>query len=316
MLMLYAALSGVCFSLMGIAYRLGTTRGVSTVHVFGVCGFLCTVVFGVRTLDRVGDVPAMVWGLGLLSGVVQYVTAGLLGTALRLGPLSPIWCVLMLGFIPITVYTYLRLGEVPTAFQVAAIAAGIGCVVASSLTSRPTAKGAVAGASKESGASRTVRTHIFQYAAVLVALLLLNSVANVCMKELGAQSDGAGGNLRDRFPDAFLAGLYGAVTACFLLRQIVTRAAMPSWRWMTTLGGLSALGATVGMALLIRSVSLPAAVVFTLSSMTSILVTAVVSVTLMGERRTPQWYAAMAFGLVAVLLASGQSAMECLRGWF
>ena len=300
-----AALSGMCFSVMGFAYRVGAGRGVSAIHVVGVCGVVGTVVFGARALAGIDGAPPLVLGLGLAAGVTQYGVAHLLRTAIRLGPLSPMWCVLMLGFIPVTAYAYVALGEAPSALQYAAVAAGVGCVVAASLTKR--------GMPNPKGEAPPKEPHRLRYAALLVALLLLNSVSNVCVKELATRPDGGGATLMARFNDVFLAVLYAGIAVSVALRQAVTRDRLPPWRWTLVLGGAAAGGSVAGMFLLVRCAVLPAAVVFTVNSVASIVFTAVVVAMFMGEARTRSWYAALACGVLAVVLANGQGILEFLR---
>jgi hypothetical protein len=304
-MMLLAALAGMCFSLMGFAYRLGTGRGVSAIHILGVCGVVGAAVFGARALTGVGGAPPLVLGLAAVAGVTQYATARLLRTAIRLGPLSPLWCVLMLGFIPVTAYAYVALGEAPSAFQYAAVAAGVGCVLAASLTQRA-APGAQGGAPAQ-------EPHRLRYAALLVGLLLFNSVSNICVKELATRPDGQGGTLMARFHDVFLAVLYVGIAASVAVRQVAAREPLPPWRWTLLLGGMAAAGSVAGMSLLVRCAALPAAMVFTVNSVASILFTAVVAAALLGEARTRSWYAALGCGVLAVVMANGHDILEFLR---
>jgi len=51
---------------------------------------------------------------------------------------------------------------------------------------------------------------------------------------------------------------------------------------------------------------LPAAVVFTINAVSSIVFTAIVAAALLGERRSWSWYATLACGILAAALANGE----------
>ena len=61
------------------------------------------------------------WLWGILGGLGQYAAVKMLAGALRLGPLSPLWCMVSLAFVPTLVYSALFLGEGLKHLQYAAI---------------------------------------------------------------------------------------------------------------------------------------------------------------------------------------------------
>jgi drug/metabolite transporter (DMT)-like permease len=298
-----AILAGACFSIVAIAYRLGAPRGVGPVHVMGTCSLLGAAFFGVQALGAPGGgAGTLVVALGLLAGVTQYALLPLIRAALRLGPLSPLWCVLMLSFIPTTLYAALALGETLGPLNYAAMAAAVLCVGLACVGKGGSAAGVGAGP-----------RHRLRYAAVLAAMLMIGAVAGVCLKELDSRGDGAGGTLLARHRDAYIAVMYAAIAACAVTDVTLTRGRPASWRWTIGLGLMAAAGSLTGMSLLVRAAVLPAAVVFTLNSVSSIVFTSLVAAALLGEKRTWSWYATLACGLLAVALSNGEAIITYLR---
>jgi drug/metabolite transporter (DMT)-like permease len=115
-----------------------------------------------------------------------------------------------------------------------------------------------------------------------------------------------------RHNDLFLAMLYAGIAGGVAIDQLISRRRLPSWRWVLLLGALAAAGSVVGMFFLIRASVLPAVVVFTANSVSSIVSTAVLATVLLGEKRTWSWYAALACGILSVLLANGRAIAEYL----
>jgi len=299
-----AILAGMCFSIVAIAYRLGAPRGVGPVHVMGTCSLLGAAFFGVQALGAPGgSVPPLVVALGLLAGATQYALLPIIRAALRLGPLSPLWCVLMLSFIPTTLYAALVLGETLGPLNYAAMAAALLCVGLACVGKGGSAAGVGTGP-----------RHRLRYAAMLAAMLMIAAVAGACLKELDSRGDGAGGSLLARHRDAYIATLYLAIAACAVADVALTRGRPASWRWTLGLGMMAAAGSLTGMSFLVRAAVLPAAVVFTLNSVSSIVFTALVAAALLGEKRTWSWYATLACGLLAVALSNGEAIAGYIRG--
>jgi len=291
-----AVLSGMCFSIVAIAYRLGATRGVGPVHVMGTCSLMGTVLFGAKALASGGGMPVLVPALGLLAGATQYMLLPLIRAALRLGPISPLWCVLMLSFIPTTFYSCVALGERLAPLQYAAMAAAVLCILLACVGK---------GGSPVPGAG-SAAPHRIRYAAVLVTMLLVGCISGSCMKELDWHGDGVGGTLLARHRDTFLATLYLGIAFCAVADHVLTGKRPASWRWTAALGAMAAAGSLTGMALLVRAAALPAAVVFTINAVSSIVFTAIVAAALLGERRSWSWYATLACGILAAALANGE----------
>ncbi|MEO8377226.1 MAG: hypothetical protein ABI579_06115, partial [Candidatus Sumerlaeota bacterium] len=108
---LYPILAGFCFGIIGLGYRLGQARGITTPAVVLYISAAGVVFFGAMLGAHPFDAPARVWILGIAAGIAQYLTIELVAAALKRGPLSPIWCALNLVFVPIIIYSWYALGE-------------------------------------------------------------------------------------------------------------------------------------------------------------------------------------------------------------
>jgi hypothetical protein len=78
-----------------------------------------------------------------------------------------------------------------------------------------------------------------------------------------------------------------------------------SWRWNKFAywgGALLSIGAVGGFALSLAIIEAPAVFVFALSNSASILITTLISIFFMHEKRTISWYFTVGFSLLAILL--------------
>jgi drug/metabolite transporter (DMT)-like permease len=295
LLLLLACVSGIGFSLIGVAYRLGVTRHIHPLHVVAGAAVVGSVAFGIPAARLSGHVPPVVWVLAVGSGISQYAMMHLVRAALRRGPLAALSCASMLNFILVILYAVAFLGERLTRAQPLAIGCAVVCVLLAAAQAGP------AGAHRLAAGGGRAR---LAYAGILLLLLALNSVMSVAMKDLSARPDPSGGALFARYRDVFLAAMYVSLLAAALADSVIARRRPPSWRATLGLGALAGAGSAVGMGLLSRCVTLPAALVFTVNSVTAILSTACIATVWLGERRSPAWYATLVAGLLAVLFAS------------
>jgi hypothetical protein len=296
-LFLLAILSGISFSLIGIALRLGSDHEIHPLHIVAVSSLMGVIVFAIRLTAHFGEqIPVLVFALGALAGVSQYVVLHAFKWALNLGPLSPLWCALMLSFIPVILYVGWFRGETVAPVQYGAVGLAVVCVLIASMGQR-----------KDPGGTGRLRPRTrwraLEYGVVLLAVLLLNSIANICMKELGITPSELGGTYMSQYGAAFFATLYLCVQVCVMTDNVVTRRRPGSFRWMLILGALTGVGSIGGLWLLEVCIELPAAVLFTVNSISSILFTCLIGAFYFREPKTLSWYATIATAVVVVLLA-------------
>ena len=298
-----SAIAGLSFSLIGIALRLGKDRGLPVFHLLAVSTASGAMVFGARALAAGVPLPAAVAWLAVAAGISQYATMHAMRAALHLGPLTPLWAAQALGFIPVTVFAALAFGEALTAWSGAALASAVACVAFSATL----------------GDHRSAPAHLprgarfaIVYGAVLLAVLLLNSLANMTLKYLSAQGT-LEDNLLTRHAPAFLALFYGTILCCFVLDQLVTRRPIVQPAATLGCGLLCAFGSITGLWLMAGCAAYPAAIVFTVSTMASMIGAALVATFWLGEARSVRWHLALGSALLAVVLSQGDTIVRIIR---
>jgi drug/metabolite transporter (DMT)-like permease len=293
-LMLFvAAFSGVSFSLIGISYRTGQAKGLIPRQVALVLCAFGAVFFAAKTsTSGWSAAPLIVIVLGLLSGITQYMTLHLMGEALKRGPLSPLWCAVSLSFLPVVIYAGITFGEALTFIQYAGIVAAMGCVFLAAFEG-PNSATPAAGHVRPGGHAT--------YAAILVAILLLNSVPSAAIKYMGMRPLGDATVMASYGPFfSFL--LYVALGGCILADLCATRRLRAPARWMLPIGAMGAAGSIGGLLSWGYCASMPAAMLFTISCVMSIFTAALVSVFAFGEKATRAWYGMLACGVASVVL--------------
>ncbi|MFC1527571.1 hypothetical protein ACFLZA_03435 [Candidatus Neomarinimicrobiota bacterium] len=294
---LLTIISGVGFGLIGIMFRLGQNRNVIPIHISMCMGISGAIFFGVQVnWGQFFQLPLLVVLLPIVSSFGNLASMHFTKVSLSKGPLSPLWSAMNLTFLTVVIYSSIIFSEAILPFQFAALGTGILCVVfASNLGNKQK--------SDDKNPSRSMKDKLI-YAGALVIVLLGNSTAFVIIKDLGTRTIAHGINttylMEFRSSIFFLMYLSMALT-CFAL-VIIQKAKPNSIGDLIKIGSVAAFGSIVGMLLLGYAVALPAAVIFTINGMVSILVGVTVSVITFGEKRTKAWYGTVGFGILTVIL--------------
>lgn len=294
---LLPSLSGILFALIGFAYRRAQSRGLPTTAVVVYMAGIGALVFSAKALlgdAAFGDVPARVWVLAVASGFFQYATIKFAGWALARGPLSPMWCALNLVFVPVIAYAAIFLGESVDAMK----AIGVACAVASVVV------GSLAGGGGEGGAKPRGLSATAVYSAILVGALLSNSVLHGSLKDLGAYAMADGRMAIDAFGDHYLGVMYFFMAAPTAIELAIEKRKAALSPFAVGTGLLAAVGSLGGVWFLALASSYPAAIVFTLSAVLSLVGGALSSVFFFGERASPTWFAMMGLAVGSVVLVS------------
>lgn len=299
-------LAGGSFSLIAVAYRLGLPRGVTPIQMLGVAAVAGAIVFGGLfggTGMQMHNVPLSVWMWGILGGLGQYAAVRLFTTALRLGPLSPLWCVVSLAFIPTLAYSGVFLSETLRPLQYLAMITSVLCVIVASLS---TGRDETSGSSPDAKPAKAQRNTLL-YLAVLATVFITNSLLAIGQRNLGAMR-GACDAAAFRSYGHFLLVLAYLVLAIGVGVDLgLSRRSHGPWKAPILLGLLLAVGSMGGLALLNACSS--SAIVFAVAGITQILIVAVISVAIFGERTTLSWYGTIILGVLSVVLANpGMSA--------
>lgn len=286
---LLAVASGLTFSLIAIAMRAAAGRGIDTLQAFLFLAIGGGLYFtGLEAWHMVNGIdqapPWQVVALGALAGVTQYGSARFFRIAIRMGPLTPLWCAMLLGFLEPVAWSALVRGVPVTSGQWIAIACAVAAVVSSSR---------LAGTSGSPVVDRTT-SHRGLYAALLVTVLLLNGVCNVCLKEVQDQGWG------DSYVWALIALYIGVVIPAWIELRIASHRLRP-WRQVLPWGVIGACGSVGGMSLLRLCLEGSAATVFTIQSASSIVGAAIAGIFIFRERASFAWWMTVFFVLAAVV---------------
>lgn len=293
---LLAAVSGVSLSLIGIAFRIGQSRNVVPLHIAASIGLCGALFFGLQMEPaNLTQIPLFIYGLALVNALGQILSMELTKVGLRKGPLSPVWCALNLTFLVVIVYSAIFLHEQLDLYQYLALLAGILCVVAASNL----------GKSATDSSQRLTSKEKLVYGVILLLILLGNSVVFITIKDLGMRRlpDDSATYLGTYLPNIYFI-LYATMAIVCGVVAIFQRVRPTSGRALIGLGLMAGVGSIGGLYLLSLCATLPAALIFTINGMVTILGGTLASVLFFGEPRTRAWWATIGFGIVAVILAN------------
>ncbi len=300
-LAMLAALSGVCLAVIGVAFKIGQSRNVTPLYISMCMGIAGAIFFGVQmNWHELGDLPTIVWVFALLNGVGQIVAMYLVNVCLRLGPLSPLWAAMNITFLPVILYSTLFFGEPVTGMQFAAIAAGVFTV---GFASQMTTGG---GSPEEKEKTKLPTRAKIVYGVYLLIVLLSNSIVFITIKDLGTRplAPGMDVTILARYMAPVYFVLYVALALFTGTAGYLQKVKPKRWGDLIRLGLLAAAGSITGLVLLKVCIPLPAALVFTLSGVMTIVSGAIASVLFFREKIFWAWYATVGMGALAVVLAN------------
>jgi len=299
-LVLLAGLSGICFSLIGVSFRIGQNRGVIPLHISMCMGLAGAIFFGLQVnWADFGELPTFVWIMALLTTVGQIGAMHLVRICLGMGPLSPLWSAMNLTFLPVILYSAMVFSEKISLIGYAALLAAVVCVLfASQIGSTPPPE-------DEAGRKRNLRAKTI-YGGLLLLVLIGNSIVFVVLKDLGTRVIASGSEttylMKYLAPIYFL--MYSSLAVFSGFTAWIQKAVPNRYTDLIWLGVMAAAGSISGLLLIKTCMTLPAGLLFTINGMITILGGAVASVIFFGESMKPFWWGTVGFGLLAVLLAN------------
>jgi drug/metabolite transporter (DMT)-like permease len=305
---LVAGLSGICFSFVGIGFRLASERKIHVLHALAVLSAVGVVVFGVRAVHAGQISSGRVAGIGAVAGVTQYLAVYGVNVALKRGPLTAVWCALMLNFIPVLVYAAAVLGEPISFWHSTASIAGIACVaMGATLVSAPK--------EGECGIPSVAHRigHSMVFGLILFGILLLNGVFGVTVKHVATVNGADGIPLMESSGDIFRALVYLTILILIGMDQAINRRPISAPAHILGFGLLSGAGSVGGLWLLCLCASAPAGSVFVVMTVTSLVFASLVGALFFGEPRTWRWYATLGLGILAALLSKGDAILRMFR---
>lgn len=296
-----AVLGGTMYAVLALCYKLGVTRQIETMELLTVVSMVAAVFSLVLAWPVLGDADWCFWTLALSAGITQYLMIKVINLALRYGPLSSLWSVVMLTFVPVIFFSAFYFDEKLTFWAVlSTIAAAIAVKFAS------------AGAGDQSQPEKANEKSSFKqrlfYGLLLLGALGVNSFAALANKYLGCSY----GNFQE-LSGIFMLGLYGGIVLGGVVEMGVRK--MSPWRkkgfWpLVLLGCCGTLGGVICQNLVITA---PAVLTFTVISSTSIFVCAIFGAFLFKEKRSAAWYGTICSALAAIVLSQGDAFLQMLR---
>ena len=291
-----ACIAGFSFAIIGVTYKYGDAVKIPPAQIIFFGALTGMVVFAAVGWSSISVAP---WYLplgGFIAGISQYGAVKFCRTALRFGPLSPMWSALMLAFVPTIIYSSIILGEPFSMWNAGALLAAILAVTAASLN----VDGSAANGKRE------WKTTLL-YGLILITILACNAFNGCIMKHFGTLSSLDGKPLIERCGMYYVAMLYLGMALFIGLDLTVGK----SWNFKPRRWPLLVLGCTygtmVGMALQTYLIRYPAAHTFTAVNSSSLLMTAVLSAILFHEKRTLWWYVTIVATLCAIVFVNLES---------
>jgi len=144
-------------------------------------------------------------------------------------------------------------------------------------------------------------TRIF-YGLLLLLVMVMSSSINVALKMLGGHLLPDGRNILSVYGLVFLAVCYAAFGVLMLADTLLQPPPVVSRAALVPIGLVAAFGSVGGFALLRTVAQEPAALVFPVNAVASLLGGSVSSVLFFRERVTPVWFGMVLAGSVAVVL--------------
>lgn len=293
-----AALSGLCFTGIGTAYKLGSSRSVSTCHILlGLC-VVGMAACALPAFQSQVHTPALVWILGVVAGLSQYVTIRLIGKGLALGSLSVVWCIVSLSFFPVIPYACFLFHKALDQPQWLGLLAALACVLMASWGSKPQAPAHLDAAT---GAKAPPHRRLL-FLVVLASILLGNSISNIIQTHLSQTPLDSQSKYLESYGANWMFTLYASAGLAALVDLAVRRRLAAPWKWMVALGALAGVSSLSGMLLQNAVAMHPMA--YAINGSVGIVVAAVLSVLFFKERISPAWHATIGLGILAVVLGN------------
>ena len=276
-------LSGLVAAASGAILRWIQNKDLLPSHLMMMTGFCGAIYFGIRAHAEWHELCWLAVAIGVVGGATQYLPVRLFKRALELGPLSPAWCVFSLAeFVPVIIFSLLFMGEHPTTCRWFSLLATFVAIVFASMGEESTEH------RRSTWRSRLV------YLFYLVVIFVMAGMLSIGLKY---SSTGALENQQN-------------IIMCFVyfmmfLLPVIEITAVKRWTFSKDFwicGGSFTAACLTQFTLILFLVTLPAALVFALSSTVSLLAATLFSTFVFREKRTPQWYAMLAASIIAILL--------------
>ena len=248
--------------------------------LIAICG---TAFFSIKAAPHLSEASLRAVALGFACGLGQYLTIRLLAYATRLGPFSPIWCVLSLNFVPVMLYaaTVQRVPQSSMAWL--SVIAAFMCCILSAIGLPPVPH-------------QKARTPVWGYGALLITMLLINAMPNVAIQDLNTAEAGTA-------REPFFWCMYASIAIASLIDTAAGRELLVTFRKGWLPGGMAAVGSVSGMLSLAAASARTGPTAFLVCSMVTLIIPMIAAVTVFNERPGLRWSGTLALGVLAIVLA-------------
>lgn len=278
--------AGISFSAIGVAYQLAATRKVTPLRIFLLMAVSGSLLFAFKwSTTQSADFSIRALLLGVATGISQYLAIILVAWAMRVGPFSPVWCMISLNFAPVVVYAQVIQGTNQPWTQWLAVVIAILCCIL-----------AAAGHGDSASRPSSPRSKLL-YGLLLAAVLGVNAILNISIHDLN--STGAGHLL-----DLFFLCMYGSAGVLTFLDAAKHSEVGATFRRGWYPGLVASIGSVSGVIAIGAASARCGPSAFLISSMVMLIVPMFAAVLIFRERATLRWIATLILGLCAIALAN------------
>lgn len=295
---LLAVLAGIAFCIGGILFKVGQGHNLTPMQILVIAAGVGFLIFIVQAFQSpLGEVPAIVFILAVVAGVSQYFLVLLLRLALKLGPMSAMWCAVSLMFVPVIFYSWLALGQGLTGVKIMSVCAAVACVIAAAEANRRSQH-------KISPHHRLTYRRAFAYLGLLVGIFLVNGVSAGSQFDLSQRAADTSRTLLKEYGTVYYAAFYATIMASAAIDLAARRKLLASLRAAWWLGILTGLGSAAGMYMAGAASIAIGSISFALTGAAGILAAAVAGTIFFSEKRSLMWYATITLGVAAVVMGN------------
>ena len=320
-----SALTGFFQALLGVGYRIGSAGNVFPLQTVSAISIVGIIIFAFAGRAEWQYAPISAYVIGVLLGISQYAAIRLMRIALQLGPLSPLWCAVMLSFIPVIAFSFFFLGETVTWWQIAAAITAVATVIAASKSGEspsennsgtqvttPATSVLAGGLVNQQNLIKVLNSPRLRYGILLILIMLASSVSSGSLKAAGSYTSLKGGTLSDDCGNLLTLFLYVFLVLPAIVDLTISRA----WKWQTPYFYWGALVGTIGsvggLLVQVTLMTEPAGIVFPVISAASILFAALISTLAFQEKRTKSWYLTLFLSILTIILCNMENIMQTI----
>ncbi len=291
-----AIIAGLAFSLIAVAYRACSTKGISPSFPAIGMGLAGTLYFAFRSFagaDAPGyDAPVVVWIWGVANGVAQGLMVHLYRIGLQSGPLAPLWCAGSLTFVTPALFAVFVAGEHLSKAQSVGMGLAFLCVITAAMGRR-----------SEAGPARARRAWRAKllFAGILLLMVVMTGLTGIALKHM-AMLQHRGLPMNPTWNNCFMLGMYAMLMVWTAISSAGHGRPRGTTKTLLLYSLLAGVGSVVGMILTAILSNLPGGTGFAALAVTAVLAGSLISSFCFGEKRDLFWYITLSLAAAALPL--------------